>query len=48
MKKPSRKRHKDETERVNANPYLIKKLIQSRKDMEAGKGVKIEIKDLWK
>jgi hypothetical protein len=39
---------KDETERIMANPYLVDKLNQSRKDMEAGKGTKISIEDLWK
>jgi len=39
---------KDETERIMANPYLVEKLTQSRKDMEEGKGVKIPLADLWK
>jgi hypothetical protein len=38
----------DETERIQANPYLIEKLNEGRKDAEAGKGVKIPIDDLWK
>ncbi|MGN6394631.1 MAG: hypothetical protein ACTHMI_03645 [Mucilaginibacter sp.] len=46
MKKLSRKRYKNETERVIGNPYLVKKLTQSQKDTGAGKGVKIEIDDL--
>jgi hypothetical protein len=39
---------KDETERIMTNPYLVKKLNQSRRDMEQGKGVKIATEDLWK
>ena len=39
---------KDETERIMANAYLADKLAQGRKDMEAGKGTKIAIEDLWK
>ena len=39
---------KDETERIMANPYLVEKLNQGRKDAEAGKGTSISIEDLWK
>lgn len=39
---------KDDTERILANPYLTAKLNQSRKDMEAGKGTKISLQDIWK
>ena len=38
----------DETERIMANSYLSEKIIQGRKDMEAGKGTKIPLEDLWK
>ena len=38
----------DETERIQANPYLSEKLTQSRKDMEECKGTNISIDDLWK
>jgi len=38
----------DETERIMANSYLAEKITQGRKDMEAGKGTKIPIEDLWK
>jgi len=38
---------KDETERIKANPYLVKKLNQSRRDMMKGKGIKIPLEDLW-
>jgi hypothetical protein len=45
MKKPSKQ---DETDLIKANPYLFKKLIQSKKDMLKGKGTKIPIEDTWK
>jgi PHD/YefM family antitoxin component YafN of YafNO toxin-antitoxin module len=38
----------DETERIQANPYLAEKLTQSRKDMGEGKGTNVSIDDLWK
>ena len=38
----------DETERIMANSYLSEKIIQGRKDMEDGKGIKIPLEDLWK
>jgi hypothetical protein len=38
----------DETERIMANSYLVQKITQGRKDMEAGKGTKIALEDLWK
>lgn len=38
----------DETERIMANSYLSEKIIQGRKDMEAGKGTKISIENTWK
>ena len=37
----------DETDLVNANPYLVEKLTRGRKDMENGKGTKVSIDDLW-
>lgn len=42
------KEFQDETARIMANPYLVEKLTQSRQDMANGKGVKIDIEDLWK
>lgn len=42
------KKISDETERILSNPAMVKKLDQSRKDMLEGKGVKIEVEDLWK
>jgi len=38
----------DETERIMANSYLAEKITRGRKDMEAGKGAKIALEDLWK
>jgi methyl coenzyme M reductase subunit C-like uncharacterized protein (methanogenesis marker protein 7) len=38
----------DETERVNANPYLSEKLTQGKKDMQNDKGTSISVDDLWK
>jgi hypothetical protein len=40
--------YQDETERIQANPYLVAKLNQGRKDAEEDKGIKIAIDDLWK
>jgi hypothetical protein len=50
MKKPKKSTTSlvDETERINANPYLVKKLKQGRKDLQNGKGTKIALEDLWK
>jgi hypothetical protein len=42
------KTKKDETERLMANPQLVKKLRDARKEIKAGKGVKMDVKDLWK
>jgi hypothetical protein len=43
----SKNSFKDETERIKANPYLVKKLNQGRKDMKNAKGIKIPFEDLW-
>jgi hypothetical protein len=48
MKNNKRDTHQNETKRIEANPYLAKKLKQGRKDMQDGKGAKISIQDLWK
>jgi len=37
----------DETERILANPAMVKRLNESRKQIEDGKGVKVPL-DLWK
>ena len=33
----------NETERIMANPYLIRKLARGRKDMKNDKGVKLDL-----
>ena len=38
----------DETDRLIANPDLVKKVREARKEIKEGKGVKMEVKDLWK
>ncbi len=38
----------DETERLMSNPELAKKVREGRKELREGKGVKMDIKDLWK
>ena len=39
---------KDETDRLMANPELVKKVREARKEIKEGKGVKMDVKDLWK
>ena len=41
-------KRKDETARLMANPVLVKKVREARKEIKEGKGVKIDVKDLWK
>jgi len=38
----------DETDRLMANPEFVKKVRDARKEIKEGKGVKMEVKDLWK
>lgn len=38
----------DETERILANPDLVEKLEEGRKDMQNGRGQKIDPNNLWK
>ena len=38
----------DETERLISNPELVKKVREARKEIKEGKGVKMDVKDLWK
>jgi len=38
----------DETERLMSNPELVKKVREARKELREGKGVKMDVKDLWK
>jgi len=39
---------KDETARLMSNPELVKKVREARKEIKDGKGVKMDVKDLWK
>lgn len=36
------------TEKDNYDPEFVEKILQGREDIKNGKGVKIEMKDLWK
>ncbi|MFA6245990.1 MAG: DUF2683 family protein [Mucilaginibacter sp.] len=38
----------DETEYINSSPEMIAKLKQAEKDIADGKGVKVDINNLWK
>jgi hypothetical protein len=38
----------DETERLMANPELVKKIREARQEIKEGKGVKMDARDLWK
>jgi len=38
----------DETERLMSKPELVKKVREARKEIKAGKGIKMDAKDLWK
>jgi len=38
----------DETERILANPAMVKRLEESRQQFFDGKGVKISLDDIWK
>lgn len=38
----------DETDRILANPAMVKRLEESRQQFQDGKGVKISLDDLWK
>ena len=42
------KKESDETTRLMANPELVKKVREARKEIKEGKGVKMDVKDLWK
>jgi AmiR/NasT family two-component response regulator len=45
---PAQEISSDETTRILSNQALTKKIKASRTEIHEGKGVKIEIKDLWK
>jgi spore coat polysaccharide biosynthesis predicted glycosyltransferase SpsG len=38
----------NETERLMSNPALVKKVREARQEIKEGKGVKMDVKDLWK
>lgn len=38
----------DETERLMANPELVIKLREARQEIKDGKGVKMDVNNLWK
>jgi hypothetical protein len=38
----------DETERILANPAMAKRLDESIKQIEEGKGVKVSLDEIWK
>lgn len=38
----------DETERILANPAMVKRLDESRQQLKDGKGIKVALDDLWK
>ena len=38
----------DETQRIMSNPAMMKKLKDARKEIKEGKGVKMDVKNLWK
>ncbi len=38
----------DETERILANPAMVKRLEESRKQIKEGKGVSINLDEIWK
>ena len=42
------KKEADETARILSNPGMVKKLKESRREIKEGKGVKMDVKGLWK
>ena len=36
------------SEKGNYNPEFVEKILQGREDIKNGKGVKIDLEDLWK
>ena len=38
----------DETERILSNPAMVKRLEESRKQIKEGKGMKVNLDDIWK
>lgn len=38
----------DETEYIKSSPAMVARIEQSEKDIKAGKGIKVDINNLWK
>jgi hypothetical protein len=38
----------DETDRILANPAMVKRLDESIKQIQEGKGIKVSFDDIWK
>jgi hypothetical protein len=38
----------DETDYITSSPAMMERLAQSHEDIKAGKGQKVDIKNLWK
>jgi hypothetical protein len=38
----------DETDRILANPAMVKRLEESMQQIKEGKGIKISLDDMWK
>ncbi|MEX8546618.1 MAG: DUF2683 family protein [Mucilaginibacter sp.] len=38
----------DETEYLLSSPNMVDRIEQSEKDLQAGKGVKVDLNNLWK
>jgi hypothetical protein len=38
----------DETDYINSSPSMVERLEQAKKDVAAGKSVKVDINNLWK
>jgi hypothetical protein len=38
----------DETDYINSSPAMVERVEQAKKDVAAGKSVKVDINNLWK
>ena len=45
---PETKTRPDETSLILSDPELAKKIKDARSEIKDGKGIKVDIKDLWK
>ena len=45
---PEKEEQIDETSLILSNPELTQKIRDARKEIKEGKGVKVDLKDLWK